>query len=74
MAKLNYSFVGVNKDQLRSSIDNLRNSSSFRQVEADVSKNYDKVVVVMGPNITPLNDSGLYRKQASGGASAGGLC
>ena len=70
MAKLNYSFVGVNKDQLRSSIDNLRNSSSFRQVEADVSKNYDNVVVVMGPNITPRTDSGLYRKQAVSGAGA----
>jgi hypothetical protein len=71
MTQITYSFVGVNTGQLASSINNLRRSSTYRQIEADASTRYSHVVVVMGPNINPLNDTGLHRLPAVSGRNAG---
>ena len=67
MTQITYSFVGVNTGQLASSINNLRRSSTYRQIEVDASTRYSHVVVVMGPNINPLNETGLHRLPAVSG-------
>jgi hypothetical protein len=70
MTQITYSFVGVNTGQLASSINNLRRSSTYRQIEVDASTRYSHVVVVMGPNINPPNETGLHRLPAVSGRNA----
>lgn len=70
MSQLTYSFAGVNKRHLEASINNLRNSPTFRQLEADASRRYDHVVVVMGPDINPMDDPGVHRLPAVSGGGA----
>src|SRR4051812_22416708 len=61
MANLNYTFIGVNAGQLESSVNTLRGSSAYRQIEEGVANaGVSNVVVVMGPNVTRLDDPGLH--------------
>jgi hypothetical protein len=70
MAQINYTFQGVNTRDLELSVNNLRTSSTFRQMELDASARYDNVVIVMGPGINPLTDSGLHRIPAVSGQAS----
>jgi hypothetical protein len=71
MGQVSYSFLGINTRQLESSINNLRNSPTFRQIEADTSQRYGHVVIVMGPNVNPLDKGGLHRLPAVSGQASG---
>ena len=62
MANLNYTFTGVNTGQLASSVNTLRGSSVYRQIEEGAgNQGVSNVVVVMAPDVTTKTTEGVVR-------------
>ena len=66
MGTLNYSIVGGYNADVTNAIENMRTGSeAFRNVENEVSQNYQNIVIVVGANVVGIKDAAGVEQAAA---------